>query len=155
MPTLRPYRPEDAPVLLDLYRDTIRRINSRDYNPAQVRAWASDDIDPSSWTVRFDAAFTVVAEENSRPIGFAELEPNGHIGRFYVSADHQRCGIGQAMLAALVAEARRIGVVRMFSEASITARPFFESQGFTVLAPQVVQCRGEEFVNYRIERVLQ
>ena len=35
-----------------------------------------------------------------------------------------------------------------------TARPFFESQGFVVLAPQVVMCRGVEFVNYRMERVL-
>jgi len=42
----------------------------------------------------------------------------------------------------------------LFTEASITARPFFEAQGFAVLAPQVVRCRGVEFVNYRMERVL-
>jgi putative acetyltransferase len=154
MPTLRPYRPDDAPVLLDLFRDTIRRVNSRDYDPEQIRAWASDAIDPVSWAVRFDAGFVVVAEAEGRPIGFADLEPDGHLDRFYVSADHQRCGVGRALLAALVEEARRVGIVRLFTEASITARPFFESQGFVMLAPQVVACRGEQFVNYRMERLL-
>jgi len=95
-----------------------------------------------------------VAEDAGRPVGFAELEPNGRIDRVYVSADNQRRGIGRQLLGALVAEARRVGLARLFTEASITARPFFESQGFATLAPQVVTCRGAEFVNYRMERVL-
>jgi GNAT superfamily N-acetyltransferase len=72
-----------------------------------------------------------VAEEAGRPVGFAELEPNGHIDRVYVSADHQRRGIGQQLLAAVMAEAQRAGIARLFTEASITARPFFEAQGLT------------------------
>jgi putative acetyltransferase len=152
--TLRPYRPDDAPALLALFRDTIRRVNSRDYSPAQVAAWASDDIDTVRWFGRFTGRFVPVAEEDGRPIGFAELEADGHIDRVYVSADHQRCGIGRRLLTALVDEARRLGLARLFTEASITARPFFEAQGFTVLARQLVTCRGEEFVNYRMERVL-
>lgn len=154
MVTLRPYRPDDAPALLALFRDTIRRINSRDYSPAQVAAWASDDIDTSRWFGRFTGRYVLVAEQPGRVVGFAELEPNGHIDRVYVSADHQRSGIGQQLLAALVAEARRAGLARLFTEASITARPFFEAQGFVTLAPQVVRCRGAEFVNYRMERRL-
>jgi putative acetyltransferase len=152
--TLRAYRPDNAIILLALFRDTIRRVNSRDYNPDQIRAWASDDIDPARWAARFGGRFVMVAEAGGRLIGFAELEPDGHIDRFYVSADHQRRGVGRALLAALVAEARRSGIVRLFTEASITARPFFERQGFAMLAPQVVTCRGEEFVNYRMERLL-
>ena len=58
------------------------------------------------------------------------------------------------MLAALVAEASLVCLARLYTEASITARPLFESQGFVVLAPQVVRCRGAEFVNFRMEREL-
>jgi putative acetyltransferase len=152
--TLRPYRPNDGPALLALFRETIRRVNSRDYSPAQVAAWAPDDIDTARWFGRFAGRFVPVAEEAGRPVGFAELEPNGHVDRVYVSADHQRRGIGRQLLAAVVAEARRAGLARLFTEASITARPFFEAQGFTVLAPQVVICRGVEFINYRMEQVL-
>ena len=68
MVTLRPYRPGDAPALLALFRDTIRRINSRDYSPAQVAAWASDDIDTVRWFGRFDGRFVPVAEETGRPV---------------------------------------------------------------------------------------
>ena len=102
----------------------------------------------------FAGRFVVVAEDAGRLAGFAELEANGHIDRVYVSADHQGQGIGRALLAEVVAEARRLGLVRLFVEASITARPFFESQGFAMLAPQVVVCRGVEFVNFRMERML-
>lgn len=96
----------------------------------------------------------MVAEDAGRLAGFADLEANGHIDRFFVSADHQGQGIGRALLAEVLAEAGRLGIARLFVEASITARPFFESQGFATLAPQVVLCRGVEFINYRMERVL-
>jgi putative acetyltransferase len=151
---LRPYRPDDAPALLDLFRDTIRRVNCRDYSPTQVAAWASDYIDSGARFGRFTGRFVPVAEEAGRPVGFAELEPNGHIDRVYVSADHQRRGIGQQLLAAVVAEAQRVRITRLFTEASITARPFFEAQGFAMLAPQMVRCRGVEFVNYQMVRQL-
>ena len=117
---LRAYREEDAPALLALFRDTIRGVNARDYSPEQVRVWASGDIDPGWWAGRFAGRFAVVIESGERAIGFADLEPDGHIDRFFVSADHQRRGVGPALLAAIAAEAGRARVGRMFTEASIT-----------------------------------
>jgi putative acetyltransferase len=154
MPSLRPFRPDDAPGLLALFRDTIRRVNCRDYSPTQIAAWASDEIVPEQWAKSFTGRFVVVAENAGRLAGFAELEANGHIDRVYVSADCQGQGVGRSLLAEIVAEGRRLGLGRLFVEVSITARPFFEAQGFTVLTPQVVVCRGVEIVNFRMERVL-
>lgn len=151
MITLRPYQADDAAALLMLFRDTVRRVNSRDYSPVQVAAWAADDIDAAGWCGRFAGRFVWVAEQGGRPVGFAELEPDGHIDRLYVAADCQRQGIGRLLLSAVIAEARRAGLPRLFTEASITARPFFEHHGFVVLAPQLVTCRGVEFENYRME----
>src|SRR4051794_35304403 len=105
MLTLRSYLTGDAPVLLDLFRDTIRRVNARDYGPDQIRAWASDDIDRNAWATRFEGRFVVVAEESGMVVGFTELEGDGHIDRFYMSADHQGKGVGSAMMAAVLAEA--------------------------------------------------
>lgn len=51
-------------------------------------------------------------------------------------------------------EARRLGVDGLSVDASITARPFFESQGFHVLAPRVVELRGIKFRNFRMSRRL-
>lgn len=151
--TLRPYTPADAPALMALFRDTIRRVNVRDYTEEQVRAWAPDEIEPVRWASRFAGRFVVVAEAEGRPVGFAELEADGHIDRFYVSADHQGIGVGRAMIEAVIAEGQRLGLPRLFAEVSITARPFFERTGFVVLAEQTVTVRGVGLTNCRMERV--
>ena len=151
---LRPIQPSDAPLLLALFKETIRRVNARDYNPEQIRAWAADEIDLAAWTERFRGRFAVVAIDGEQFAGFTELEDNGHIDRFYVSADHQREGIGRQLLAAIVAQAQRQGIARLYLEASITALPFFASQGFRTIAQQMVTARGVEFVNVRMERII-
>ncbi len=152
--TVRDYRPADAPALLALFRAAIRRTAAGDYNAEQVRAWGSDDIDPAGWAARFEGRFVRVAEAAGTPAGFAELEPDGHIDRVYVSPDHPRRGVGRALLRELVAEAERRGLARLRVEVSLTARPFFEAAGFVVITPQVVACRGSQLVNYRMERVV-
>ncbi|MBA4191138.1 MAG: GNAT family N-acetyltransferase, partial [Planctomycetaceae bacterium] len=91
---------------------------------------------------------------DGQAIGFADLEPDGHIDRFFVHADHQGCGVGSTMMKSLVAEAMRTNCQRLFAEVSITARPFFERHGFTVLAEQEVVVRGVALTNYRMERHL-
>ena len=152
--TLRPFRPDDGSALLQLFRDTIRRVNCRDYSPQQIAAWASDDIDQIGWIGRFADRFVVVAEEESQVVGFAELEPNGHIDRFYVSADHQGRGIGRRLFDAVLAHAAHSRLDKLVVEASITARPFFAAMGFETLAEQTVFCRGEKLINYRMRRCL-
>ncbi len=117
---LRPFRPGDTPALIDLFRDTVRRVNSRDYTPEQVRAWAPDDIDPDCWAVLSDH-HTVVAEVGSLIAGFTDLETSGHIDRFFVHADFQGQGVGRAMHSELVAEAERLGVSRLHAE--VVPRP--------------------------------
>jgi putative acetyltransferase len=150
----RQYNPGDAAALLALFRDTVRRINSRDYSEEQIAAWASEDIEQDAWAERFNGRFVVVAEEANKPVGFAELEPDGHLDRVYVSADHQNQGIGRQLLAAIVSESKNLGLKRLFVEASTTARPFFEALGFVVITPQVVVCRDTELVNFRMELIL-
>lgn len=153
-PVIRPFRPDDAPALLELFRETVRRVNVRDYTPEQVRAWAPDEIDGDAWAARFEGRYVAVVELDGRIAGFADLEPDGHLDRLFVSADFQRRSVGRTLLEAVQAEARRLGLERVFAEVSITARPLFESQGFVVLEPQTVVARGVEFRNYRMERRL-
>ncbi|UFP93343.1 GNAT family N-acetyltransferase [Gloeobacter morelensis] len=151
---LRPYEPGDAPALIHLFRDTVRRINVRDYSPEQVAAWAPEEIDSRVWEGQLTDRFAVVAQIGEAVVGFTDFESDGHLDRFYVHADYQGRGVGGAMLAAVEAEAVRLGLDRVFTEASITARPFFERRGFRVLQAQTVVRRGEKLVNYRMEKRL-
>ena len=60
--TLRPFQLDDAAALLALFKDTVRRVNSKDYSPAQIAVWASDDIDPDTWAKRFADRFVLVVD---------------------------------------------------------------------------------------------
>lgn len=151
---LRSYQSTDASGLLDLFRDTVRRVNCRDYSPQQIAAWSSDAIDPELWASRFTDRWVWVADLAGVPVGFGELEWDGHIDRFYVSADHQGKGIGGQLMARLEQEARLSGLARLTVEVSITARPFFISRGFRDLGRQTVTCRGVSLDNYRMEKGL-
>jgi putative acetyltransferase len=150
----RQFRSEDAAAIGALFRDTIRRINRRDYSAEQVRAWAPDEIDAASWGEKLAMRFSIVVETEGVIVGFGDIEDDGHLDHLYVHADHQGCGVGRLLLTALEAEASRRGIGRLFTEASITARPFFEHCGFSVLAQQVVICRGVELVNFRMDKHL-
>ena len=43
--TLRCYQPQDGPVLARLFYDTVHAVACRDYNPAQLDAWATGQVD--------------------------------------------------------------------------------------------------------------
>lgn len=144
------YESTDAAGLLDLFRHTIREINSADYTPVQIAAWASDEIDLNAWQARFMGRFACVALLDGRIVGFADMTSAGYLDRLFVSADHQRRGIATALLARLKSNARESGISEIVTDASITAKPFFEASGFESVRKQTVECRGVEFTNYRM-----
>ncbi len=151
---IRRYTPGDLAGLIALFRDTVRRINRRDYSDAQVMAWAPDEIDARQWVRRFGNKAVWVADLDGAPVGFVDVARDGQIDMLYVHADHQGRGIASRLLGTVEASARTHGLLRLFTEASITARPFFEHRGFRVLAPQRVMRWAQEFISYRMDKQL-
>jgi len=64
------------------------------------------------------------------PVGCGRMLPDGHIGRMAVLEPFRRKGVGRALLAALVEEARSRGLNRVFLHAQVQAAPFYTAQGF-------------------------
>jgi putative acetyltransferase len=132
----------------------VREVASRDYRPAQIEAWVLAPGEITAWAERMQNRIAFVAEEGGRLIGFIQYEPPDHIDMTYVHPERQRVGVASALLAALESEARRRGVQLLNVEASVTSRPFFERHGYVVLTPQIVQARGQDFLNYRMSKRL-
>lgn len=151
---IRRYKPSDLDALIDLFRGSVRRIARRDYTEEQVIAWAPDDIDREARAKRHSSKPTWVAEIDGVFAGYAALEPNGHLDCLYVHADYQRIGVASTLLCQLEASAKEQGLTWLYSEVSITARPFFERRGFRVITAQTVALRGQQFINYRMEKLL-
>ena len=146
----------DAAAIADLFYHTVLNVNVRDYSRAQVEAWAGPAPEPGKWEKRIATGEgmkrTFVAHQGERVLGFAEFEGDGHIDTLYVHHEFQGCGIASRLLDRIDAEAQRLGLARLYTEASITARPFFRKRGFSVVTPQRVEVRGQTFRNYRMEK---
>ncbi|PHM09779.1 GNAT family N-acetyltransferase [Nostoc sp. 'Peltigera malacea cyanobiont' DB3992] len=148
---IRIYEIADTKEIMKLFYDTIHEVNIHDYTKEQVAAWAPANMDIEVWIKSLGSKFTYVAEED-KIIGFGELEANGHIDRFYCHKDFQRKGVGKKILEQIELKANSLGVEKLFTEASITAKPFFESQGFIVIKKQEVERRGQKLINFVMEK---
>src|SRR5918997_1178363 len=127
--TIRDYDADDAPQIVRLFYETVCSVNRTDYSEEQVRAWAPGVPDPEEWHARMADRRTLVAEEGGEVVGFAELEEDGHLDMLYVRGDSVGRGVGRRLYRAVEREARGRGLGQIFTEASVTARPFYERRG--------------------------
>lgn len=151
---IRLYTPADRDTLIDLFRQSVRRIARRDYSDAQVLAWAPDVIDAARFAARREAKPTWIAACGEKVAGFTDLEPDGHIDMLFVHPDWVGCGVARELLRTVEISARESAMARLYTEASITAKPVFERYGFTVITPQTVTLNGQDLTNYRMEKLL-
>ncbi|MCC5600168.1 GNAT family N-acetyltransferase [Nostoc favosum] len=151
---LRIYKIADTEEIMKLFYDTVHEVNIHDYTQEQIDAWAPANMDIDVWIKGLGSKFTYVAEEG-KIIGFGELEANGHIDRFYCHKDFQRQGIGKKILEQLESKANSLGIKKLFTEASITAKPFFESHHFIVVKQQEVERRGQKLINFIMEKSIE
>lgn len=151
---IRLFHPQDAGQIAQLFHDTVREINQRDYSFDQIQAWAPDEIYFRNWAEMCSKRSTFVAAQSGLIVGFGELEPDGHIDCFYCHKNYQGRGIGRQIYQTIEAKALNLGLTRLFVEASITAKPFFQHMGFSVVQQQQVFCRGETFINYLMDKQL-
>ncbi|MEP1075703.1 GNAT family N-acetyltransferase [Leptolyngbya sp. PL-A3] len=151
---IRLFEAQDAEQIAQLFHDTIREVNVRDYSVNQVKAWAPDDIHFRNWVEVCSNRFTYVAEDEGVIAGFGELEADGHIDCFYCHKNYIGRGVGRQIYQTIEAKAVELGLSRLFVEASITAKPFFERMGFSVVKEQQVSRGGETFINYAMEKFL-
>lgn len=142
-------RPEDGQEIGQLIFDTVRSVNIKDYSPAQVETWVPD---AKLYTTYEGIAFVV--EKEGKIVGFANIKDKGLLHRLYVHKDHQGKGIGSLLIDALEKEATKLGWKKLQTEASITAKPFFERKGFHSIEEQTINLRGVNFVNYKMEKLL-
>ena len=149
---LRAYRPEDCPALAQLFYDTVHVVNARDYAPAQLDAWATGAVDLCAWNASFLAHRTLVAQLEGQIVGFGDIDvSSGYLDRLYVHKDFQSRGIATALCDALEVA---LSVPLVYTDASITAKPFFLGRGYRLVREQRVERHGVALTNFRMEKLL-
>ena len=91
-----------------------------------------DEIDPLCRHV-------LARDVQGQPIGTGRLTPQHSIGRMAVLADWRGRGVGDALLLALIDEARRLGWRELSLHAQVSAIGFYARHGFLAYAARFVE----------------
>ena len=151
-PLIRRYAAADLDAVIGVFLRSVCEAASRDYDAEQIAAWAQADRDV--WSRRRLDRPTWVALLDDVISGFIDLESSGHIDMLFVDPPSQRKGVASALLDTVENAARGRQLAVLDTDASITARPFFEKHGFQVVRSQEVALRGQRLTNFRMERRL-
>jgi putative acetyltransferase len=154
MLVIRPAVESDFGAIGRVFHDAVRQIAKRDYTEEQVRAWSPGERDAAHWQRRTAKLEVRVAELESVVAGFIGFSHSGYIDLLFVRPEFVRRGIAKALL--LDAE-RALGQLRVktaWTEASLTARGFFQAMGYGTMREQSVCRGGVELRNCRMEKTL-
>ncbi|MGH6707461.1 MAG: GNAT family N-acetyltransferase [Bradyrhizobium sp.] len=121
---LRPYRPADEDVSIELWRQTWQQAYPSIDFAARVAWWRErwrNELVPH--------ADIIVAEQTNVLIGFVTIDNNGYLDQLVVSPDRW----GSDLANALVDEAKRLspgGVTLLVNKDNTRAIRFYERNGF-------------------------
>ena len=125
--TIRIAQQSDALELMSLFQET----------EAEVADWASCGNDLSRIKEMIKTHYFIVAtNQQSQIVGFSSITHQGYLHSMFVHKDFQGKGIATILLNEIERYATARGIMRITSEVSLTARPFFEKRGYIVEVEQ-------------------
>ncbi|MDM5235389.1 GNAT family N-acetyltransferase [Bacillus cereus] len=150
---IRTFQKEDLEQVLQLFYETVHTVNAKDYNLLQLQAWAPERLDRESWLQSLAKNISYVADNNGLILGFGDYNDEQYIDRLFTHKDYQGKGIASYILQKLEEEAVNLQHRDIYTEASITAKPFFERKGYICIKEQKKQHNGQFFINYVMKKI--
>lgn len=154
---IRGFQGSDIKQIVSLFYETVHSVNAVDYSTEQLNAWApKNEIEDKleSWKKSLSNNVTFVAEINGEIVGFSDMTYNGYLDRLYTHKNFQGQGIAKTLVNKLEYVAREIGLSEISTDASVTAKPFFERCGYQIIKSQRVERKGITLVNFRMTKNL-
>ena len=150
---LRPFLPQDTPLLAEIFRESVEELTADDYSEAQQKAWASAADNEEAFAQRLGRQLTLIATMNGTPMGFVSLEGET-IDLIYVHPTVAGQGAGTMMMDALEKLSAARGTKRLTADVSDSALDFFGKRGFTPQQRNTVLRGGEWLSNTTMEKPL-
>ena len=149
---VRKYYSEDWREVVKLFHDTVHSVNAADYTETQLNAWIPEDMNLPKMENRLSNTYSVVAENAGIIVGFGNENGIGYFDCLYVHKDYQRMGVGTLIADDIEGYFYHQGIQIITTNASITAKPFFEKRGYVVLEKQNVKTRGQILINFKMQK---
>ncbi len=137
-PRVRVATEHDAQAAIDVIRRSICELCFADHggDPEVLGQWLANKTAPRflAWLAR-PGQYTVVAELDGELCGVGMLGSDGEVRLCYVHPEFTRRGTGRALLRAMEARARAVGLVRRHLDSTVSAVDFYEAMGFQRSGP--------------------
>lgn len=151
---IRKATPGDLHKIISIFRETILAINSKDYDPGQIRVWIQSANDEPRWMRKINEQYFICCENLKEIVGFGSIDTTGYLDLLYVHARYQGQGIATFVMKELERFAIKNHINLISSDVSITARPFFDRKGYAAIEEQKKTICGIELINYRMQKII-
>ena len=149
---IRKFRDSDAAELARLHRSTIRNVNSQDYPTKQIDIW-SGRVSAKRFRKSANENIRFVAIEDGKIIGFVDYKKDDLMG-LYIHKDHTGKGVGKKLLRILEKDAYRNGIRMMKCSSTITAKKFYEKNGYNTIKKAKFQMENQKLTVYEMKKRL-
>lgn len=147
---IRRAKSSDAIELVRLHRDTIRKVNSKDYTAKEIEAWANN------YTIkkfRNEKNIRFVAIDKNKLLGSAAFDKKGYFG-LYVHKDYIGKGIGSKLLRKIEETAYKKGIRKFNPIVVITAKKFYEKHGYKTIKRIKYSIKSQKLTVYQMKKKL-
>lgn len=157
---IREFQAGDVDQIVTLFYDTVHAVNARDYTAEQLAAWAPNlSADERQERIQrlgesLSQNISYVAVRDETVVGFADITRDGYLDHLFVHKDFQGQRIASSLLHRVEEEALGHGVKQIRTDASITAKTFFEYKGYVAVCSQTVLVRGVSMGNFKMTKGL-
>ena len=145
--TVRNYKNDDRETASQLFYDTVHSVNAADYTEEQLSAWAETPNSLKPKCGDLSNQTTLIATLCGKTVGFGSITKSGELDLLFVHKNFQRQGIATALCDEL-----EKGFSSVTTYASITAKPFFEKRGYTVIKEREVERAGVRLKNFEMRK---
>ena len=152
---LRKYGADDYEKIIRLFYDTVHSVCTNDYTDLQLNAWAPSEKSFYKLEDRLSTNYAVVVEKDDSIVGFGSINGKDYFDCLYTHRDCQGIGVATLIADNIEKYLYNQGVQVITTDASITAKPFFEKRGYVVQNEQKIERRGQLFVTIKMKKTLQ
>jgi putative acetyltransferase len=146
--------PADAPLIAEIFRESISELTGDDYSEAQQEAWAAVADDEAAFAKKLAGQLTLVATLGGSPAGFVSLAGPDRLDMLYVHPAATGRGAGAMLVDAIEKLTAARGATRLKVDASDTALEFFRKRGYVAQQRSTVLRGNEWLANTTMEKSL-
>ena len=141
---------DELKEIQQLFFDTVTYMCKKDYTAEQIKAWSSSINNKDKWTEKIITQYFLTAKVGTQIVGFGSLENNDYLDFLYVHKDFQGKGIAKKLLMYLEKKAEINRKDKITSDVSLTAKPFFEKNGYKAVKEQTNKIGNVVVPNFKM-----